>query len=59
MNWIFVGMLAGSLVTSTHDTKEACVGRAETLKEKSVVGKCIEHQPPFSYTTCGSCVITR
>lgn len=40
MNWIYIGLLAGSLVTSTHDNKEACEGRAVTLKEKGVIGKC-------------------
>lgn len=42
MSWIYVGLLAGSLVTSTHDNKEACEGRGVTLKEKGVLGKCVE-----------------
>lgn len=40
MNWIFIGLLAGSLVTSTHETEEACLGRAEMLRKKEVVGRC-------------------
>lgn len=43
MNWIFIGLLAGSLVTSGHDTREACEGRAVIAKEKGVErGKCVE-----------------
>lgn len=48
MSWIYVGLLAGSLVTSTHDSKEACEGRAVTLKEKGVIGKCVEGASGFS-----------
>ena len=39
--YIFVGLLLGSLVTSHHDTKEACEGRRVTLAEKGVVGRCV------------------
>lgn len=53
MNWIFIGILAGSLVTSTHNDKEACEGRAVTLKEKGVVGKC-EAAPSTSLTSFGA-----
>lgn len=35
-------MLLGSIVTSSHDTREACEGRAVLLKEKGVVGKCVD-----------------
>lgn len=43
MNWIFLGLLAGSLVTSAHDTREACEGRAVIAREKGVErGKCVE-----------------
>lgn len=45
MSWIYVGLLAGSLVTSTHDSKEACEGRGVTLKEKGVSGQCIVNLP--------------
>lgn len=52
MNWILIGYLAGSLVTSTHETREACEGRAVILKEKSVSAKCVESPLPaitYSY----------
>ena len=42
MNWIFIGLLLGSTVTSQHDTREACEGRRVVLAEKGVNGKCIE-----------------
>jgi len=44
MNFIFVGTLLGSLVTSQHDTREACLGRQAVLQEKGVVGECIHKQ---------------
>jgi hypothetical protein len=42
MNWICIGMLAGSLITSTHDTREACEGRAVILREAKASAKCVE-----------------
>ena len=42
MNWICIGVLAGSLITSLHDNKEACEGRAVTLREAKAVAKCVE-----------------
>lgn len=53
MNWIFIGLLAGSLVTSTHETEEACLGRAEVLKKKDVVGRC-DKAPTSGLTINGS-----
>lgn len=38
--WIFSGILLGSIVTSSHDTEEACRGRASMLRDKGVVGDC-------------------
>ena len=49
MNWILIGILAGSLITSTHDTREQCEGRAVILREQKAVVKCVE--APKSYTT--------
>ena len=40
MNWIFIGLLLGSTITSSHDSREACEGRAVMLKEKGVNGQC-------------------
>lgn len=41
MNWLFIGTLLGSIVTSGHDTKEACEGRKVILQEKGVAGQCV------------------
>lgn len=51
MNWICIGMLAGSLVTSLHDNKEACEGRAATLREAKVLAKCVDMPNATSYIT--------
>ena len=42
MNWICVGFLAGSIIASGHETKEACEGRAVTLRESKAIVKCVE-----------------
>jgi hypothetical protein len=47
MNWILIGTMAGSLITSLHDTREACEGRAVILKEQKAIVKCVE-MPPVS-----------
>ncbi len=39
--YIFIGMLLGSIVTSTHDNREACEGRKVVLIERGVTdGRC-------------------
>lgn len=48
MNWLFIRLLAGSVVTSGHDTKEACEGRRVTLTEKGVTGgQCVQAQQQY------------
>ena len=42
MNWLFIGTLLGSVVTSPHDTEEACRGREYTLRGKGVIGQCVQ-----------------
>lgn len=41
MNWICVGLIAGSLVTSLHDTEEACKGREAMLQKQKVRTTCV------------------
>ena len=53
MNWIFIGILYSTLMTSAHDTKEACLGREAVLKEKGVIGKCVEAPTSGSYLSNG------
>lgn len=55
MNWIFIGLLAGSLVTSQHDTREACEGRAVVAREAKVErGKCVELAPAYGISSGSS-----
>ncbi len=53
--WLFIGIIAGSIVTSSHQNKEQCEGRRVILQEKGVVGQCVE-QKQFTfggiYTFC-------
>jgi hypothetical protein len=63
MNWICIGMLAGSLITSTHETREACEGRAVILREAKASAKCVElpSRPTALwnggvFTPCANCI---
>lgn len=59
MNWICIGLLAGSLVTSLHDNREACEGRAVTLREAKASAKCVEMSTPgITFGTLNCCVLT-
>lgn len=49
MDWAFVGLILGSLVTSQHSSKEACEGRRVVLAEKGVIGECHETKPKYVY----------
>lgn len=49
MNWIIIGTLLGSIVTSQHATREDCEGRKVLLTEKGAVVKCVE-APNQSFT---------
>ena len=51
MKYLFVGLLLNSIVTSEHETREACEGRATLLHEKGVIGKCIEVQQYMTWGT--------
>lgn len=44
MDWVFTGLLLGSLVTSQHASEEACEGRRAMLAKKEVVGQCNKPQ---------------
>lgn len=56
--WLFVGMLLGSMVTSSHDTKEACEGRRVVLAEKGVNGQCVQALQFQLYNGCINCTGT-
>ena len=42
MDWILIGIVSGSLVTSTFKDKEACMGRVATLHDQKIEAKCVE-----------------
>jgi hypothetical protein len=43
MNWVLIGLLSGSLITSQHETREQCEGRKVILQEqKATKLKCVE-----------------
>ncbi len=45
MKYLLIGQLLGSLVTSEHDSREACEGRAVLLREKAAAVQCISATP--------------
>lgn len=55
MSWILIAVVAGSLVVSSHDTKEACSGRVATLAEQKITAKCVE--APTAYGTITGTVL--
>ncbi len=43
MSWIFIAVIAGSIVVSGHDTEEQCLGRKAIVeKDNKIVGTCIK-----------------
>lgn len=48
-SWMFIGILFGSLVTSTHPTQEECVGRKLLLERAGVTrGMCLQRPPSLN-----------
>ena len=50
MDWVLIGIVAGSLVTATFKDKEACMGRVSTLHDAKIEAKCVE-APKASFTS--------
>lgn len=46
--WLLIGTFLGSVVTSPHDTREACEGRAVILREKGAFVRCVPPVPEGS-----------
>ena len=43
MTWILIAITTGMIMTSHHETEEACLGRKAMLeKEKITNSKCVE-----------------
>ncbi len=48
MNYLLIGTLLGSIITSPHDTREACEGRAVLLREKGATVQCVTNTHTLS-----------
>jgi hypothetical protein len=60
MDWILIGIVAGSLVTGTFTAKEACLGRAAMLKELKIEAKCVEApRTGWALSSSGSIQLTQ
>lgn len=53
MEWILIGVVAGSLVTAGFKDEEACLGRVATLKAQKIEAKCVA-APHSPYGITGS-----
>lgn len=54
MNWILIAITSGMLMTSSHETEEACLGRKAMLeKDKTVNAKCVNMMPSIGTTYNG------
>ena len=40
MNWILIGLIAGSLIVSQHETEEQCEGRKAMIVKQKGIAKC-------------------
>ena len=59
MEWIFVAVIAGSIVTSGHSTEEQCLGRKAIIeKDNKIVGTCIKAPSHGTTWTSGSLATT-
>lgn len=61
MNWILIAIASGMLMTSSHDTEEACLGRKAILeKDKITNSKCVNmqnNQLSGYGSTCYNCIL--
>lgn len=60
MNWLLIGTLLGSIVTSGHESREACEGRAVLLREKGATAQCVQsssHGITFNGGGCINCIV--
>lgn len=51
MNWIFIAIMSGMIVTSSHDTEEACLGRKAIFEKDhkiSYQNKCVDMRQSFT-----------
>lgn len=55
MKYLLIGSLLGSLISSEHDTREACEGRAVILREKGASAQCVAL--PSAASTWGGSII--
>lgn len=59
MNWILIAITSGMLMTSSHETEEACLGRQAMLKKDKITNsKCVDMQNLLTgYSSTGNSTI--
>jgi hypothetical protein len=49
MNWLFVAVLGGNLMTATFDKEGGCLGQKEIMmRDHHVTGQCVNLNPPIA-----------
>ena len=58
MDWIFLGIIAGSIITSALPSEEACLGRKAVMEKLHIAGICVKvPSNSMGLTSSGSNVI--
>lgn len=58
MEWLLIGLVAGSLVASGHKTEEECLGRRAVLDKQKITATCVKAPSNFGVigsTPCLNC----
>lgn len=42
MDWIFVGVILNSIVTSGFSSEEACLGHKAMMEKQKIIGVCVD-----------------
>jgi|HubBroStandDraft_4_1064222.scaffolds.fasta_scaffold577148_2 hypothetical protein len=61
MDWILIGVVAGSLIVSGHASEEACLGRKAVLDKQKIAATCVKAPSNFTTSTvtlCPNCIFT-
>jgi hypothetical protein len=54
MNWLFVALLGGNLMTATFDKESECLGQEDiTMRDQHVTGQCVNLHPISVIPTSG------
>jgi len=56
MDWILIGIVAGSIVASGHSSEEACLGRKAMLDKQKIAATCVKAPSNYSFSVLSPCL---